>query len=310
MKSDNTKDLFLKRKAAMLIAGTALFFAVGNLFDQVAMVKADPFVAALLRALVVFVFGGVIFFIQSKRTTGIRPVTSRKKAIGIYAASGLCAEVLGMLSFYQAIKFGGISIAVPCTQTWLIWSALGGMLILGERTQIKTFLGLGFSVAGLILLIFFQGKGIPYTPMWEKGIAFGLLASLGWASSTILIRKGQIHGINPFFGLTVQYLTAFIGISIYILLSSRLDLFRQVPLQTYLLLFASSVSGGVIGMIFMYQSLRISPIEHVIPILALYPVIATILGVIVLKNFMSPGMLISILLVAAGIAISQIKFHR
>jgi hypothetical protein len=32
--------------------------------------------------------------------------------------------------------------------------------------------------------------------------------------------------------------------------------------------------------------------------------------VIVLKNFMSPGMLISILLVAAGIAISQIKFHR
>lgn len=310
MNSDNTSDTSLKSKAAVLISGTALFFAIGNLFDQVAMVKADPFVAALIRAIVVFVFSGTIFLLQRKKSTESPPVTSRKRAIIIYGGSGLCAEVFGMLSFYQAIKLGGISIAVPCTQTWLIWSALGGMLILGERTQLKTFIGLAFSVTGLILLIFFQGRGIPYTPMWKSGIAFGLLASLGWASSTILIRKGQIHGVNPYFGLAVQYLTAFIGIGTYIILSSRIDFFRQVPLKTYLYLFASSLSGGVMGMILMYQALHISPIDKVIPVLAIYPVIATIFGVLILKNFMNPGMLASILLVAAGIAISQIKISR
>lgn len=310
MKSENKYDSSLRRKGALFMVGTACCFAVGNLFDQAAMVKADPFIAALLRAFVVSVFGSGIFLIRRKQLPGVRPITNRKKAIGIYSASGLCAEVFGMLSFYQAIKLGGISIAVPCTQTWLIWSALGGMIILGERTQFKTYLGLIFSVIGLILLIFFQEKGIPYTPEWKEGIFFGLLASLGWASSTILIRKGQIKGVNPFFGLTVQYLTAFIGIGTYVICSSRLNMFSQIPPGTYFLLFASSISGGVLGMIFMYQSLHISSIEKVIPVLAVYPVLATILGALILKNFMNPGMLISILLVAVGIAISQIKFAK
>lgn len=289
------------------MAGTALCFAAANLFDQVAMTKADPFIAAIVKAFLVSAFALLVLAISKKHRLGTVGGNWRYwlKTARIYAFAGLVSEVIGTAAFFQAMKLGGINIATPTVQTWVIWAALGGAIFLRERVQPKTFLGLALSVAGLILLACFQQRGLPFTPEWPKAIPFGLIAAFGWAGSTVLIRKGQTAGIDRYVGLSMQFLTALLGILIVILCTGRGVLFLQTPVRTYGCLFVSALLAGVLGMVCMYIALNLSPVEQVIPIVACYPVLAAIAGALFLGNYLNVGMITGIVLVAGGVAVCK-----
>lgn len=292
------------------MAGTALCFAAANLFDQVAMTRADPFVAAIVKAFLVSAFALLVLAASPQRRLALLSEGWRRwlEAARIYAFAGLVSEVIGTAAFFQAMKLGGINIATPTVQTWLIWAALGGAVFLQERVQPKTFLGLALSVAGLVLLAYFQQRGLPFTPEWPKAIPFGLIAAFGWAGSTVLIRKGQTAGIDRYVGLSIQFLTALLGLLIVILCTNRGALFLQTPARTYGCLFVSALLAGVLGMVCMYIALALSPVERVIPIVACYPVLAAIAGALFLGNYLNVGMVTGIVLVAGGVAICKGKW--
>ena len=289
--------------------GTALCFAVANLFDQIAMVKADPFIASAVKAFLVSAFALTVL-ISSRRRLGL--ANHRRsywtRAARIYAAAGIVSEVIGTAAFLQAMKVGGINIATPMVQTWVIWTAIGSVLFLRERVQAKTFIGLALSVVGLVLLAHFQQRGIPFTSDWPKGIPFGLVAALGWAGSTLLIRKGQTEGIDRYVGLLMQFTAALVGLIIVIAATQRGGLFAQIPTGTYMYLIVSALLAGILGMVCMYTALKLSPVDRVIPIVASYPVLAAVGGALFLGNYLNGGMMGGILLVALGVAICQGRF--
>ncbi len=289
--------------------GTALCFAVANLFDQTAMVKADPFIASSVKAFLVSSFA-LIVLISSRKRLGL--ASHRRsywtRAARIYAAAGIVSEVIGTAAFLQAMKVGGINIATPMVQTWVIWTAIGSVIFLKERVKAKTFIGLALSVSGLVLLAYFQQRGIPFTPDWPKGIPFGLLAALGWASSTLLIRKGQTEGIDRYVGLFMQFSAALLGLLIVIGATGRGALFTQISAGTYMYLGISALLAGILGMVCMYTALKLSPVEQVIPIVASYPVLAAIGGMLFLGNYLNGGMMGGIVLVAFGVVICQGRF--
>lgn len=290
------------------MAGTAICFAAANLFDQVAMTRADPFVAAIVKAFLVSTFALLVLATSPKRRLVGGEWRHWLRAARIYAFAGLASEVIGTAAFFQAMKLGGINIATPTVQTWLIWAALGSAVFLQERVQPKTFLGLALSVVGLVLLAYFQQRGLPFTSEWPKAIPFGLIAAFGWAGSTVLIRKGQTVGIDRYVGLSIQFLTALLGLLIVILCTNRVTLFLRTPLKTYGCLFVSALLSGVLGMVCMYIALALSPVERVIPIMACYPVLAAISGALFLGNYLNAGMITGIVLVAGGVAVCKGKW--
>ena len=289
--------------------GTALCFAVANLFDQIAMVTADPFIASSVKAFLVSLFA-LIVLISFGRRWGLSSQNRSywTRAARIYLVAGIVSEVIGTAAFLKAMKVGGINIATPMVQTWVIWTAVGSVLFLKERVRAKTFVGLALAVLGLVLLTYFQQRGIPFTADWPKGIPYGLLAALGWAGSTLLIRKGQTEGINRYVGLFMQFSSALVGLLIVILATKRLSLFMQVTPETYMYLAISAFLAGILGMVCMYTALKLSPVERVIPIVASYPVLAALGGALFLGNYLNGGMMGGIVLVASGVAVCQGRF--
>ena len=289
--------------------GTALCFAVANLFDQIAMVNADPFIASTVKAFLVSLFALIVLISFRKRWGLLSQDRSYwTHAARIYLAAGIVSEVIGTAAFLQAMKVGGINIATPMVQTWVIWTAVGSVLFLKEKVQAKTFIGLTFAVLGLVLLTHFQQRGIPFTEDWAKGIPYGLLAALGWAGSTLLIRKGQTEGINRYVGLFMQFSAALVGLLIVILATQRGGLFTQVTPETYMYLAVSALLAGILGMLCMYTALKLSRVERVIPIVASYPVLAALGGALFLGNYLNGGMMGGIVLVALGVVVCQGRF--
>ncbi len=299
----------LLKHGEVWMMGTALCFAVANLFDQIAMVNADPFIASTVKAFLVSLFALIVLISFRKRWGLLSQDRSYwTRAARIYLAAGIVSEVIGTAAFLQAMKVGGINIATPMVQTWVIWTAVGSVLFLKEKVQAKTFIGLTLAVLGLVLLTHFQQRGIPFTEDWAKGIPYGLLAALGWAGSTLLIRKGQTEGINRYVGLFMQFSAALVGLLIVILATQRGGLFTQVTPETYMYLAVSALLAGILGMLCMYTALKLSRVERVIPIVASYPVLAALGGALFLGNYLNGGMMGGIVLVALGVVVCQGRF--
>lgn len=309
MTNSSSRLKSLLKHGEVWMIGTALCFAVANLFDQIAMVTADPFIAASVKALLVSLFALIVLSIFRRRWgLSSQGKSYWTRAARIYLAAGIVSEVIGTAAFLQAMKVGGINIATPMVQTWVIWTAIGSILFLKEKVQAKTFIGLALTVLGLIVLTHFQQRGIPFTPDWPKGIPYGLVAALGWAGSTLLIRKGQTEGINRYVGLFMQFSAALVGLLIVILVTGRGGLFMQLPPSAYMYLSLSALLSGILGMVCMYTSLNLSRVEQVIPIIASYPVLAALGGALFLGNYLNGGMMGGIVFVAAGVAVCQGKF--
>ena len=288
------------------MAGTAVCFAVSNLFDQMAMIHADPFLATAVKACIVALFGIFVLHIRGYvRFTG-RSHAYWIRAIAIYASAGIVSEVIGTAAYFQAMKLGGINIAIPIVNTWFIWAALAGIVFLREPPRPQIFGGLFIAIAGLALLTHFQQHAIPFTPKWHQGVLFALVAALGWAASTTLIRKGQLEDIDRFLGMTIEFLAALVGLSIVIFATKRGSLLTVVPLSSYLYLIISAIFAGVLGMFSMYTALRLAPIGQVIPIMAGYPVLAVLGGRFVLGNQLNLGMGFAMALVVCGVILAQV----
>ena len=288
------------------MGGTAICFAMSNLFDQMAMVHADPFIATAVKACIVTLFGFFVLRVRSYAWFTDKPRTYWIRAIAIYGSAGIVSEVIGTAAYFQAMKLGGINIAIPIVNTWFIWAALAGIALLHEPPRPQIFGGLLIAIAGLALLTHFQQHTVPFTPKWHQGILFALVAALGWAASTTLIRKGQLEDIDRFLGITIEFLAALVGLSIIIFATGRGSLLTAVPLTSYLYLIISAIFAGVLGMLFMYTALRLSPIGQVIPIMASYPVLAVLGGRFVLGNQLNLGMSFAMVLIVCGVILTQI----
>ena len=291
------------------MAGTALCYAAGNLFDQVAMTQADSFVASLIKAAFVVTCALAVLLLSSRRRALLFGARGElRKAARVYLAAGLVSEVVGTAAFFQAMKLGGINIATPMVQTWVIWAALGGVVFLKEKLRPRTAVGLLLSVGGLVALALAQQRGVAFTPDWPKAIPFGLLGAVGWAGSTVLIRKGQTEGIDRYVGMLLQFSAALVGLLLVVLLTQRGGLLLSMSSRTYGCIAVSALLSGVLGMICMYTALKLAPVNRVIPIISGYPVIAAIAGALWLGNFLSAAMIASMVFVACGVVICQTSF--
>lgn len=289
------------------MAGTALCYAASNVLDQVAMSRADSFVAALVKALLVVLFAAAALVVTARRRTP-GTVKSWTRAARSYVLAGLVSDVVGTVAFFQAMKLGGINIATPMVQTWVIWAALGGAIFLRERVGAKTYVGLLVAVLGLVGLAWAQQRGVPFTPDWPRAIPFGLLGAVGWAGSTVLIRKGQTEGVDRYVGMFLQFLAASVGLAIVVAATGRVALFAATSLETYACIVGSAALSGILGMTCMYTALHLAPVNRVIPVIAGYPVLAAIAGAVLLGNYLSALMVVGVLVVSVGVVICQVNF--
>ncbi|MGD2185609.1 MAG: DMT family transporter, partial [Desulfobacterales bacterium] len=202
---------------------------------------------------------------------------------------------------YTAVLYTTASSAWILLYTSPFFHALGAHFFLaGDHLTIRKSAGLVLSFVGILILLS-KHIGIPSFHEFA-GDLLAICASAIWAMTTIYIKRRLVAVVSPYH--TLFYQTLF-SIPILFLMSY---LFQETPIE-YL--------SGLILLSFAYQSIIIAFISYVVwfslvhayPVSRLSsftfltPVFATMAGILLLKEPLTPKLILSLVFVSLGIYI-------
>lgn len=123
---------------------TVLLWGTAPIFDKIALREGQPLIGLIIRSLTVIPFIIISgFFVKGVYSSAFKLPA---KTILLFSLSGISAGVLGMLTYYSALKRLPSSVVVPLCSTYPLIAAFLGMVVLKE--------GFSFSkLAGVILIV-------------------------------------------------------------------------------------------------------------------------------------------------------------
>ena len=127
-----------------------------------------------------------------------------------------------------------------------------------------------------------------------------LLTIIAWGSTPIL-EKTALHGVKPLDGLFIRNAVGFFVFMLFFFLTGRIKSLAEVPLRNVFLFSASGILAGFLGMYCYYHILKINPSSKIVPLAATYPLVAAILGIVLLKEQASLSRIIGTILIIIGV---------
>lgn len=287
--------------------GSVLGYSSANLFDRLAMIHADPLLGPFLRGLPSLILG--IWLVKRNRTLGqLRPGSSQyvgRRAILPFVLAGFLSTV-GLFVYYFALRVGGLTITIPVLETYVIWGSVIAWFFLGERVHGLAMLGVGLIAVGLVTLSLGQLGGRPTSPLWYWAIPLALFTALTYGVSGVLWRDGQLRGAHQSTAILLQFSTSMaVAVAGLLALGGRGALGMAAGRDVSALL-ASGVLSGIVGIYCMFTALRLMTVARVYAFSALTPLVATLFARFVLHEYLNGVMLLGVLLVSAGVALTQI----
>jgi drug/metabolite transporter (DMT)-like permease len=203
-----------------------------------------------------------------------------------YVPSGLAAVVVAMVPFWTVV--------------------VEALLPRGERLTGRILLGLGLGFLGIVVLIWpelmIEGES---GQLFVAGVIALQIACLGWALGTSYTKRNAMS-VSPLSAAAMQMLLSgvmLIGIGTATGEWSRLAFTaRTAGAMIYLV-----VIGSIVGYTAFVQALKHLPISTVSLYAYVNPLIAVILGTLLLSEPFSPRILIASALVFVGIAVVRTK---
>lgn len=138
------------------------------------------------RAVAVTIAGTVLLAVA--RARGQSLVIPRRHWARIGIATGFYLVLWNIASTYSAILIpSGQSAVLGFTMP--LWSALIAWAVLGERLGTQTVLAVTLGAAAVTLLMVPSFASYAQAPL---GMALGLLAGVGWAVGTLVLKRGRV----------------------------------------------------------------------------------------------------------------------
>lgn len=132
-----------------LLSVTAFLWGATPIIEKVGLAKVDPFIAVTIRSTVVTVGLLILTFLLGK---GHALIELEGKSILIFGASGVMAGLLGMWTYYTALKMEATSKIVPIAACYPLVTALLSVLILKEGVTLARVIGTALIVSGIWLV--------------------------------------------------------------------------------------------------------------------------------------------------------------
>ncbi|MDR3678036.1 MAG: DMT family transporter [Acidobacteriota bacterium] len=297
----------IRRRGEPWALGTVLGYASASIFDRVAVETTDPLIGPVLRGLPSLLLG--IFLVWKHGTLDqMRPSSPRyigHRAILAFVAAGIIST-LGLFLYYFAIRLGGVIITIPVQETYVIWGTLIAWVFLRERIHRHALLGVAFICGGLVALSLGTLGGQPISPRWYWAIPLAFSTALAYGVSGVLWRDGQLRGAHQSTAIFVQFATSVVvGLGGLLLVVPGLVLHRAAWRGLEALLI-SGVLSGVLAIYCMFTALRLMAVARVYAISSIQPLVATLFAHFFLHEFLNLSMLVGILLVSAGVILTQV----
>jgi transporter family protein len=133
----------------LLLAITALLWGATPILEKMGLAKVDPLVGVTIRSAIVTAGLLILTFVLGK---GKELVSLDAKSILLFGASGMMAGLIGMWTYYMALKMEATSKIVPIAACYPLVTALLSVLILNEGLSLPRIVGTALIVSGIWLV--------------------------------------------------------------------------------------------------------------------------------------------------------------
>jgi drug/metabolite transporter (DMT)-like permease len=216
-----------------------------------------------------------------------RPTT----AIVVLLLAGLSA--LGNEAMAQALAAIGPGVAAVLLRTQVVFVALGGMLLLGERTGGRFWVGALLALVGFALL----QNSLERHAQPVLGMAWGLVAAFAFGAMQIVLRKTarviDLVGVNG--------MRLWLAAGLLACLPGRIPTLFEIAPRVWLLCAAAALCGPVISRLLLMAALRYIPAALCTMVQFLAPVFAFVLGGVVFGTWPNALQLFGCVLILLGI---------
>lgn len=216
----------------------------------------------------------------------------------------LLSVTFGTLHF--ALLFIGLGQAEAGTGAILVqmgtpFATLLAVVVFKETLGVKRLAGLLLSFAGVIVL-----AGGPTLPA-PLPTAILLTGALAWASSQLLIKRGPAISPMALAGWVALFATPQVALGSWWFEQGQWQALMSASWLAWGAVFYTAVMSSIVAYGIWYGLLRRHPVSRVVPMMLLVPVLAVILGVLLLGDSLGPHKLIGGGLVVAGIGLIVIQ---
>jgi drug/metabolite transporter (DMT)-like permease len=274
-------------RAWCAFAALGIIWGLPYFFIKLAVQELSPFVVAWGR----ITLAALILLPIAWHRGALRSLSSHKTAILAFATAEFVVP-FAVISigerWIDSSVTGILMAAVPLTIT-LISPFFG----VHERLGALRMLGLGIGLVGVVALV---GLGAISTPLQWAGVGCMLLATVGYAIGPLIIQRhlGEIDSIGPIAG-------SLLIASLLLLVPAALTFPRSLP--SAVALSSIAVLGLVCtaaAMLLMFYLVSHAGASRASVITYINPIVATLLGVLVLHEHLGVGGLIAFVLILFG----------
>ena len=132
-----------------LLIVTALLWGTTPILEKIGLAKVDPLIGVTVRSIIVTAGLLILTLVLGK---GRALFQLDGKSVVFFGASGVMAGLLGMWTYYAALKLEATSRIVPIAASYPLVTALLSALILGEGMTVPRLIGTGLIVSGIWLV--------------------------------------------------------------------------------------------------------------------------------------------------------------
>ena len=127
-----------KEVVILLLIVTTLLWGTTPIIEKIGLARVDPFIGVTVRSAIVTVGLLILIFLMGK---GRALIELDGKSILIFGASGVMAGLLGMWTYYTALKMEATSKIVPIAACYPLVTAFLSVLILKEGITLPRVIG-------------------------------------------------------------------------------------------------------------------------------------------------------------------------
>jgi transporter family protein len=130
----------------LLLIITTLLWGITPILEKIGLTKVDPLIGVTIRSAIVTVGLFILTFLLGK---GSALMEVDGKSFLLFGTSGMMAGLLGMWTYYTALKMEATSKIVPIAASYPLVTALLSILILREGVTLPRIIGTALIVIGI-----------------------------------------------------------------------------------------------------------------------------------------------------------------
>lgn len=133
-----------------------------------------------------------------------------------------------------------------------------------------------------------------------------LLTAIVWGISPIF-DKVALKSVDPILTLSIRMMSSGVILFVYLLIVGKTKEIANISIKSISAILISAILSGVLGYTFYFKALSTGNVSKVVPLVATYPLFASIIAVLFLGESFTLTKFLGIAFIVFGIALINLR---